>query len=471
MIKESHTVASSTLSDDQANALDRIADWYKGVDGNVVHCDGGREDCPEFPHTHGEGHAPVFSLGGWAGTGKTTLMRQLEGELGIRTAFGTPTHKAAAVLRKKLTGTQINRVRTYHSLIYVMHAIYRCEISGQQVRKLVDVCACKQEDACECPSRFEPCGMRHTCHIREQLDPQRREHLGGHRDIVIIDESSMLSREQVEDVRSFGVPVLLVGDHGQLPPVKADMNPWTRNPDVELTQIHRQGADSGVLLAAHEVRRTGGLSGVSYGRGDAVRIHKDDEVTDGLFGRFTPGPQRAVIAHTNAMRATINRMYHGDGDVHEGDRVVALGGRSYDAARVRLKDGQISPVGDFIMVHNGMSGEIIWHKADGAASLSLVIKLDNHVLATEDDPVCVLVSNVPRAQFGAEKDLPWNSNLRPRGSKLWDYAYALTAYKAQGSEFDQVIVLDQHAPSYAQWMYTAITRAKDKLIMVDFARR
>lgn len=469
---------ATTLSTDQANALDRIVDWYTGCDTDFTHCNGdlglGYHACPPTPHTHGTGVAPVLSLGGLAGTGKTTLMEALEKELGVHAVFGTPTHKAAAVLRRKLWPEQAARVRTYHSLVYHMHATFHCAITGEKVRRVVDHCTCGSEDACQCPARFDPCSSKlpHECRIREELTSERRQFLGGHREIVIIDESSMLSPEQVADVRSFGVPILLVGDHGQLPPVKAEMNPWTMNPDVLLTHIHRQGADSGILDAAHDVRRTGGMSQASYGKGDAVRLPMSSPHMEGVFERWEKkhGPDQVLITGSNKVRAMFNTAMHGKGTVRAGDRVVALGGQVYDALRVTMKDGTMHTTGTFLQVHNGMTGTALSVVDNGGPTIDMVVQLDDHVLATPDEPVCILVGYCARAQFGAEQDLWSNSPDRPKGSHLWDYAYALTAHKAQGSEFDDVMVIDELPPSYTRWLYTSITRAKKRCLVVNYRK-
>lgn len=468
----------TTLSPDQANALDRIADWHSRLKVDIIHCNGrllGKRfygNCPLEPHTHATGPAPIMSLGGWAGSGKTTLVKALEAELGVEAVYGTPTHKAANVLRKKLDPDQAARVRTYHSLIYRMSAIYHCEVSGRIVRRVVDHCMCGQTDACECPARFDPCQtpVTHTCRIREELKPERREFLGGHREIVIVDESSMLSPEQVSDIRHFGVPVLLVGDHGQLPPVQAAMNRWTMNPDVELTQIHRQGADSGILQAAHDVRRHGRMRQMRYGKGDAVHWpFTIPEAADSLE-RFTPGPHRLAVTATNAIRASFNSFWHGDGPVREDDRVVALGGRTYEAVRVTMEGDSFRTTPEFLMVHNGMTGTVRKVIDRGGLTIDMIVQLDDHVLATPESPVCLLVAGCARAQFGAAYDLPIDSPKRPKGCRLWDYAYALTAHKAQGSEFDQVIVIDSSPQSYAQWLYTSITRAKEGVLVLDYRR-
>lgn len=466
----------TALSPGQEKALDQISDWFGRLRRNWVHCNGG-SDCPPFPHTHGTGQpAPVFSLGGLAGTGKTTIMKVLDEIIDGEAVFGTPTHKAASVLTKKLPAGQAERVRTYHSLAYQMTPLYRCTVTTKMVSAIKDKCTCGKPDACECPMAFLPCGSgaAHNCHVTSELRAERRKHLGGHRDLVIIDESSMLDQQQVEDLRMFGVPILVVGDRGQLPPIKNPMNRWTMKPDVELTEIHRQGADSGILQAAYDVRTNGRMTKNAYGpaqRPDTVRILRSSPQTPKLLDRFVPGQDGALITWTNDLRGGFNRTYHdvlvGTPGPGEGDKVVALGGHPYEAARVTMEDGVPRATGEFVMVHNSMTGTVLKASQRGVVT-ELTVQLDDHRLATPDSPVIILTGAVPTAQFGSDRELPFNSPERPKGSHLWDYAYALTAHKAQGSEFGKVIVIDQRPMSYSQWMYTAITRAQQAAVVIDW---
>lgn len=467
----------TALSPGQEKALDQMLEWYGRQPRNWIHCNGA-SDCPNYPHTHGSGKpAPVFSLGGLAGTGKTTLMRALDENIDGEAVLGTPTHKAASVLVKKLPASQAERVRTYHSLTYQMTPIYRCSVTSKMVSAIKDKCACGKPDACECPMSFLPCGSgaKHNCHVTSELRAERRVHLGGHRDLVVIDESSMLDQQQVEDIRKFGIPVLLVGDRGQLPPIKNPMNRWTMNPDAELTEIHRQGKDSGILEAAHDVRKHGRMTKDAYGspKPDTVRILRSNPQTKALLERFTPGADGALITWTNDLRAEFNQTYHdvlvGTQGPDVGDRVVALGGQPYEAARVRMEDGVPRATGEFVMVHNSMTGTVLKSHDRGVVT-ELTVQLDDHRLAKPDDPVVILTGAIPTSQFGASSELPFNSPMRPKGSHLWDYAYALTAHKAQGSEFPKVVVIDQRPMSYSQWMYTALTRAQQAAVVIDWRK-
>ncbi len=462
------------LSPSQEKIRDEIAEWTACLPRTWVHCHGA-SDCPKWPHTHGDGSmAPVKALGGAAGTGKTTLLKALDPEIEGDSVFGTPTHKAASVLRKKLPPKMAERVRTYHSMVYQMMPDYRCSITRRIVTSKGNHCVCGKPDVCECPMQFLHCGVGapHVCHVTAELKQERRQHLGGHRDFIIIDEASMLSKAQVDDIRKFGVPILLVGDRRQLPPIKEAMNPWTLNPDWELTEVHRQGAGSGILEAAHEVSATGAMSKPSYGStGDTVRMSHLAPDFEALLKRFNPSVDGAIITYTNATRAAFNSYYHeqlvGGGLVDVGDRVVALGGQPYEAARVVMENGVPTATGQFIMVHNSMMGTVLKVSHRGVVS-ELTVQLDDHPAATADDPMIILTGAVPTAQFGADKELSFTDPRRPKGTHMWDYGYALTAHKAQGSEFPRVIVIDERPRDYNKWMYTAITRAQEACVVVDW---
>jgi exodeoxyribonuclease-5 len=79
-------------------------------------------------------------------------------------------------------------------------------------------------------------------------------------------------------------------------------------------------------------------------------------------------------------------------------------------------------------------------------------------------------TNAATAQFGKPETLAYNDPDKPRGRdwQSWDFGYAITAHKAQGSEFDDVIVIDENPMDYARWLYTAVTRARKRLVIVKW---
>ncbi len=471
--------------EDQQEALDRISYWFEGCEAagrprgcNSEECVGGQG----YWHTHGTVKpAPVLALGGLAGSGKTTLVKALESELGVRAVYGTPTHKAASVLRRKMDDPeQAGRVRTYHSMIYTASETHRCSRSGLRVRE-DRTARCghgeRSADCLDCPPVFVQCGEHRglDCRIEGQLHFDLREHVAGVRRLIVVDEASMLTEEQVDHIRSFGIPVLLCGDHGQLPPVQGVMNRGMLNPEIRLEGNHRQadGAE-GIVDTARAVRAGG--TRVRPGM-HAPGLWAVDRRDAGVMDYFTldgfaPGPDRAVIAWTNRMRSVVNNMFHGEGPVAAGDRVISLqGGHVLPVKRV---DGRWEPMPTPVDGYNGMVGTVTEVRDFKAKTATLVVELDDPLtVARERDEdggyvephrITHVLSVAALDQFGRDRQLPIDG--KPRGSLLWDYAYAITAHKAQGSEYTDVIILDERPLDYQKWMYTALTRAKRRVIVV-----
>src|SRR5579884_4347719 len=164
----------------QDAALNAVAEWLK-----------------EKPGT--KGTSQVFRLFGYAGTGKTTLAKHLAEHVDGEVKFAAFTGKAASVMR----GKGCRGASTIHSLIY------RARESGEEV-----------------PS-FD---------LWEEAPASKAE-------LIIIDECSMVDAELGRDLMSFGKPILVLGDPAQLPPVKGGGFFTDAEPDVMLTEIHRQAKD------------------------------------------------------------------------------------------------------------------------------------------------------------------------------------------------------------------------------------
>lgn len=499
------------LSGDQRAALDGVRQWYAEAmrEGwSPVFCGGGErlEGCPEYPHTHGSpGPAPVFAVGGLAGTGKSSLVMLVEQTVGkVNPALTAPTHKAAGVLRTKAAAAGLSwGCGTYHSLTRYPRVRYLCRFSsldtpvtghrcpawspesGCEHSRAGSACRCPApvgEDGrsdpgarCGCPHRFRPCGEHAgmACTVDHELKWTLREVVRGHHALVVVDEASMLTDTDVDDVRSFGIPVLLVGDHGQLPPVNAEMNRFMRAPDAVLEVNHRQVGD-GWEIAELARRVRGGLR-VAPGSGDGsavAAIGRSDTRFPALMDRFAPDAKHIVIVWRNTTRTLVNHMMRGypmDGGEHPvaaGDRVVCLDGCDLEIPGRR---------GETVYVYNGELGTVLEVGAVDASARTtvLTVKLD------DPDPEHGVTRPTVRtaaatAQFGTPKKLMYNDPRRPSGSgsgwESWDYGYALTAHKSQGSEYESVIVIDESPMDYERWMYTAVTRAAKKLVVVSWNR-
>ena len=182
-----------TLSPDQQTAAEKILSWH--------HVRASRQ----------------MTLGGLAGTGKSTLIRYLMEHIEDAVVCA-PTGKA--VSRLKQLGVDAERVRTVHSLIYIPY-----EVENEDGTK-------------EIQYKLRQDGMS------SDLDPS----------LVICDESSMLSTWTYNDLMSFEIPVLFVGDHGQLEPIGSNPR-LMMNPDIRLEKIHRQAEGNPILQLAFSLRQ------------------------------------------------------------------------------------------------------------------------------------------------------------------------------------------------------------------------
>src|SRR5688572_1511980 len=166
------------------------------------------------------GRPQVFRLFGYAGTGKTTLARRIADDAGGEVLFAAFTGKAAQVMRNK----GCRNARTIHSLIY--------RPRGEKPEK----------ETGELQPAF---ALNRTSEVRKAK-------------LVIIDECSMVDEKLGRDLLSFGTPILVLGDPGQLPPVKAGEGGGgyftEAEPDVMLTEIHRQARENPIIALAQTVR-------------------------------------------------------------------------------------------------------------------------------------------------------------------------------------------------------------------------
>ena len=187
----------------------------------------------------------VFRLFGWAGTGKSTLARHLaEGVKSVK--YAAFTGKAALVMRKH----GCRGASTIHSLIY------RAKESGV-----------------EQPS-FE---------LWDDAPASKAK-------LIVIDECSMVDAELGRDLMSFECPLLVLGDPAQLPPIQGGGFFTDCEPDVMLTEVHRQAQDDPIIRMSMDVREGRELDIGRYGESQVVsrdeldpdRVMQADQV---LVGR------------------------------------------------------------------------------------------------------------------------------------------------------------------------------------------
>ncbi len=370
-----------------------------------------------------------LTLGGFAGTGKTTILRQLIDRVGDRRdlQFVAPTGKAAQVLSRK--GVPAH---TVHSVFYNFTGHSEDE-SGRQTPQF-----------------------------------RKREKVNLRPEIFICDESSMVNLQMARDIWRHRVPILWVGDHGQLPPIGEDPE-ILKSPDLKLETIHRQAAGNPVLQAAHSVRKgdapanwlsgakqrhkkgeDGGEIHVFRRGGDSGSIH--EYALENEIDQIICGYNKTRISTNKLVRQELGRS--GRFPV-KGDRLICL----KNNRSVGVFNGEIMDVEEVVeFIGNKKNPEtcivVIRLKSETGRDVTLPCwggqfhSRDQLTTAEEEELI-----ELYESQLSAYQD-----DLR---IDSFDYGYAITCHKSQGSEWDRVMVVDQAFGEKSRWRYTALTRAKD----------
>lgn len=347
------------------------------------------------------GTPPLFRLFGYAGTGKTTLAKHIAEGVDGKVLFAAFTGKAAHVMRAK----GCYNASTIHSLIY------RAQETGEEL------------------PNFE---------LWDDAPASKAK-------LIVIDECSMVDAELGRDLMSFDVPVLVLGDPAQLPPIQGGGFFTEVEPDVLLTEVHRQAQDDPIIHLSMEIREGRRLSVGDYGETQVVR-------------RADLDPQRVLdadqvlVGRNNTRRAYNMRMRERRGIADplpvSGDKLVCL--------RNNRKKG----------LFNGG----LWAVKERGAGRTGILKL--RILPDEETSGAALGTRAKRVSVrrecftGGMEQFEW-----PQRKKYeeFDYGYVLTVHKAQGSQWDDVVLFDESfafPDSRDRWLYTGVTRAAKKLTLV-----
>lgn len=389
-----------------------------------------------------------LTIGGYAGTGKTTMLGELRNVLPRRTRiiFTSFTGKAVSVLRQKLPKDA--ECSTLHRLLYTPRQKMVCAESGDDIDTFLMQCAehegrTWQEDLGHEFNEKKPCDVKRVLDFSPVMDP-----LDGY-DLVVVDEASMVSDKLWADLTKWGVPVLAVGDHGQLPPVRGEFN-LMAHPQIRLEKILRQAEKSPIIRMATLARTTGHIPISEYGPG-CVKLPPFKQMR--ALKHLKPGNGDLALCSFNKTRNAVNsrlrKQYLGEiangPDPVIGDIVICLR-NSYESG-----------------VFNGMRGQV--------TGLGPVLDYFEHPqrFASIDllDEDYEFGGEIATEQFG----LPKTMNDVRRHIGLWDYGYAMTVHKSQGSQADRVLVIEERFPNdddefHARLLYTAVTRAVRSLCVV-----
>jgi len=323
------------------------------------------------------------SLGGLAGTGKTTIVKYL---VKFFPDFGVAafTGKAANVLRKK----DVPGATTIHSRIYIP-VVENGVLTGFELT------------------------------ARDELGCQG----------FIIDEASMVSKDLYLDLKSYGLPMIFVGDHGQLEPIGTDFNLMAK-PDYKLEEIHRNAGE--IAWFAGHLREGKRATHYKPTEGKVEFLSKNYITDEDLLS------VDQIICAYNKTRVGLNQRVRAalgySNEPQVGERVICLKNNSQ------------------LGLFNGMQGTIKRLYKDKHKNM-MDFEFDSTIYNVWYD---TRFFNCEKPEF----DYTGRDNPNP-----FDYAYAITAHKAQGDEFDKVLVFSQYNSNWDQkrWDYTAASRAKSML--------
>lgn len=390
----------------------------------------------------------VFVLSGYAGTGKTFLIdylvrNVLRLKIGTEVAFVSPTGKAAANLLKK--GTIAG---TVHSLIYVRDAD---EFDVDENGEIIE---------------------------REELSFIKREKIDEKIKLIIIDEASMINETVLYDLLSFNVKCLFCGDSAQLPPVNGACSLLER-PHYTMTEIVRQAQDNPIVQLA-TMARNGEV--IPYGNyGDSVCVAPKNALRGEQRKRLFLSADQ-IICGRNKTRNDLNdeiRRYKGIPEKQtlplDGEKVICT---LNDWEKPLDKEERFHLVNGIIgvaqNVKEGFDDLATMEFTADFMETSVKVPFDTGIFTTGQykhtyGRRAITLSD---GTVVGEDNFELLRKLRSVSDEpvcRFEFAYAVTCHKAQGSEFDFVIVFDESWVFGAErnhWLYTAITRAKKKLLII-----
>lgn len=376
-------------------------------------------------------HKQIFALGGYAGVGKSSVINTAVKMLEIpmeNVIFATLTAKASLVLRLK--GNPSN---TIHKTFYTVYKGKKSFLFS----------------------------------LKKKISSNIQ--------LIVIDEASMVNQKMLDDISSFGVPIILLLDPGQLEPIFGS-NIYCMQPekylDVFLTQVMRQDDTSGILELAMRARN--GLP-LELGPCKASLVTTFDKVVDKLY------TYDVVLCYSNKNRRILNSLireqlgYKSKYPV-AGEKILCMmNNYSYE-----LEYDDVP-----IYIINGLMGYVQEDsKLTKKKEMDLLnIKFRPYFLMNEtgsENDFNINCFKEPFEQYEIDPSKEafieslYSDKVESEDLEdvcMIDYGYAFTVHKSQGSEYDNpLVVVDIKGKSpdfYNKWIYSAITRSK-KSVTVAF---
>lgn len=471
-----------SLTDHQWGAVKTAANWYKDADKNRFQFErmNQMEDAVSFSQNKGKlstmlGQGQDFFFGGFAGTGKTTVLPAVIEAFGLtpeQVAFCAPTGKAAKVMGDKLRafGMRVTPT-TIHKLIYLPKRAHADKIEAQIRNVQGQIVACKMGDQESVYFNERHMSVGDAEAVVKQLNfdliramdnndgPQfqlRPEaDFPEHAQLIVVDEGSMVGATLANDLASFGRPILAFGDPGQLPPVGDDYGFDCAQPDAFLTEIHRQAQDNPIIHLATMAREGKALKIGDYGNGVRVVDRRDDNVT------LDMSREAMILCGTHKKRWTLTKKirnalgYTESGPCAGEPLLFCKNSTNLEAMVNGTLVTNLTDIGDLQKGQARLSLEISDDEGGGA---KYKINCTQGLFEEHHARKRNAYSAPSTLAFAAKRD-----------SEHIDWGHVLTVHKSQGSQWDEVVVHDESGAfrdAADRWLYTAVTRAAERLTVV-----
>jgi exodeoxyribonuclease-5 len=258
----------------------------------------------------------------------------------------------------------------------------------------------------------------------------------------------MVDEKLFQDLLSFDIPILAVGDHGQLPPVGSEFSLMS-NPDIKLEKLHRY-AENNTLIKVGMLAREEGKIPFKVFSDSVQKIHidtfkKGPAFKDYILSNNPLSTDSILLCAYNKTRQSLNtwvrKVIGMDSETPiSGDRVICL--KNNKKASPPIYNGQLGVIKNIYSVTEGL--------------FNTLITLDGYEYPYEG-----VVDSRPFAKEDFD-------TYEKRKVDFFDYGYCITTHKSQGSQFERVLVVEQECSlwEHSRWLYTACSRASQKLLIL-----
>lgn len=284
--------------------------------------------------------------------------------------------------------------------------------------------------------------------------------------LVVLDEASMFPKNMWDLLLSYDVYVIACGDPFQIPVIdKTQDNHILDHPHVFLDEIMRQAKESDIICLSMDIRH--GKTLKPY-RGNDIQVFRNKDLKDGMY--FWADQ---ILTSTNQARYNINN-YIREAENRKtkpeiGDKVICLQ-NSWDIMSEEKGNPLIN--GTIGWIEN-LKVETVFYKlqkkrvAANILRANITTQYDTYVNLPIDYKALTTGKKTftPQQEYFLRKD-----KINPELPIEFNYGYAITGHRAQGSQWPKVLVLEERFPfervEHARWLYTTVTRGTDKVTLI-----